>query len=166
VELVSSGFAIAALAPWLDRERKLPPSLAILGAMAALAAAISTYGFPSLAGVQRDLRAGKLGRYSEDVLAAGCTHLAGNYWKVWPTILHVGMLRHAAGRDAELWGITFRSTPTREMAQRTAGRPPRVCMLPGVDQSRLATYAFGALSLVERRGAIDVYEPSPASPRD
>ncbi len=165
VELVSSALAIAALAPWLARERKLPASLQVLGAVAALAGAISTYGFPSLAGVQRDLRESKVGRYSDDVLAAECTHLAGNYWKVWPTVLHVGMLRHAAGRDAELWGITYRSTPTREKALAASGRPTRICQLPGVDQHRLESYGFGALTLVERRGAVEVYEPSTAPPR-
>ena len=115
--------------------------------------------------MQRDLRESKVGRYSDDVLAADCTHLAGSYWKVWPTVLHVKMLRHAAGRDADLWGITFRSTPTREQALAASDRPTRICMLPGVDQRRVESYGFGTLTLVERRGAVEVYETSTASPR-
>ncbi len=164
VQLLSSALAIAALAPWSDRERPLPASLSILGAVAVLAAAISSYGFPSLAGVQRDLRDYRLGRFSDDVFAANCTHLASSYPKVWPAVLHVNMLRHAAARDDVLWGIAFRSTPTRELARGTPERPPRICMLPGADQRRIESYGFGALSLVERRGALEIYEPSPAPP--
>ena len=164
VQLISSAFAIAALAPWLDREKRPRASLRVFGAAAALAAAISTYGFPSLAGVRTDLRT-RLGRYSDDVIAADCTHLAGGYWSVWPTVLHVNMLRHAAGRDDQLWGIAFRSAPTRELARAASGRKPRVCMLSGADPRRIEAYGFGDLSLVERRGEIEVYETSPASPR-
>jgi len=162
VQLISSALAIAALAPWLDRERRPSTSVQILGGVAVLVAATLNYGFPSLAGVRSDLR-DRLGRFSDEVLAADCTHLAGNYWRVWPAVFHVNMLRHAAGRDDVLWGIAFRSAPTGEQARLASGHFPRVCMLRDADPRRVEAYGFGSLSLVERRGAIDVYQPQPPS---
>jgi hypothetical protein len=158
VQLISSALAIAALAPWLDREKRPSTSLQILGGAAAFVAAFSSYGFPSLTGVRSDLRE-RLGHFSDEVLAADCTHLAGNYRKVWLAVFHVNMLRHAAGREDVLWGIAFRSAPSREIARRASDRPPRVCVMQGADAQRIESYGFGALSLVERRGPIEVYQP-------
>jgi len=161
IQLVCAALAIAALAPWLARERRLPVSLQALGVVAAFAAAISTYGVPSLSGVRSDLDE-RMGAHSADVLAAGCTHLAGRYWKVWPSVLHVNMLNAAAGRDDVLYGVTFRSVHTRELSRAATDHPPRICMLPGADPRRIEPYGFGPLSLVERRGEVEVYGTSPS----
>jgi hypothetical protein len=160
VQLLASAAAIAALAPWLDRARRPSTSVQVLGGAAALAAAMLTYGFPSLAGVRSDLR-DRLGGFSDDVFAADCTHLVGRYWKVWPTVFHVNLLRHAAGRDDMLWGIAFRSAPTREKLRPVLDRSSRLCVLRGGDPRQAEAYGFRSLALVERRGAIDVYQPQP-----
>ena len=160
VQLLASAAAIAALAPWLDRARRPSTSVQVLGGVAALVAATLSYGFPSLAGVRGDLQ-DRLGGFSDEVLAADCTHLAGGYWTVWPTVFHVNLLRYAAGRDDMLWGIAFRSAPTREALHPASDRLSRVCVLSGGDPRHVEAYGFRSLSLVERRGAIDVYQPRP-----
>ena len=160
VQLLGSAAAIAALTPWLDRARRPSTSVQVLGGVAALVAATLSYGFPSLAGVRGDLQ-DRLGGFSDEVLAADCTHLAGGYWTVWPTVFHVNLLRYAAGRDDMLWGIAFRSAPTREALHPASDRLSRVCVLSGGDPRHVEAYGFRSLSLVERRGAIDVYQPRP-----
>lgn len=115
--------------------------------------------------MRSDLR-DRLGRYSEEALAADCTHFAGDYWKVWPTVLHVNLLRRAAGRDDMLWGVAFRSAPTRDQLRPAPDRPARVCVARGDSLRRAEKYGFTSLSLVEQRGAIDVYQPTLAGEVD
>ena len=162
VQLLQCAAAIAAVAPWLGRDLRVPRSVPILGAVVTLLAAAATYGTPSLDRVRSDLRS-RLGHLSDEVLAAHCTHLAGDYWQVWPAVFHVNMLAHEAGRREMLWGVSFRSAPTREKLRPRLGQTTRVCVLRGSNVKRARKYGLITLPIVERRGLIDVHASAPSS---
>ena len=74
-----------------NRRRRLP----ILVASLLLLGVAWGYGFPSPRRVRADID--RLSVLTPDVLAAGCTHIAGNYWTVWPAIFHVNLALLRAG---------------------------------------------------------------------
>jgi len=55
-----------------------------------------SYGFPSFSGVQDDLNR-RIGTRTTDVLEGRCTHVAGNYWVIWPTVFHANLIRYQRG---------------------------------------------------------------------
>jgi hypothetical protein len=77
-----------------------------------LASAAWAYGLPSVRRVRADLD--RFGRLTPDVLAAGCTHIAGNYWTVWPAVFHVNLTLYERGESRTIWGVTFRGQPASE----------------------------------------------------
>gem|GEM_PF-1593244 len=72
------------------------------------------FGFPSPARAREAVDAG-LGLHSEAVLASGATHVIGNFWRVWPAVFHANLRLDERGDDRKIWGITYRSAPTRDL---------------------------------------------------
>jgi hypothetical protein len=71
---------------------------------------IRQFGVPSPAAARQTLEA----QFSMDraaLLAAGCTHLVGNYWLVWPRVFDY----NAGVPGKRIWGITERSQATRDL---------------------------------------------------
>ncbi len=127
-----------------------------------LASATSSYGLPSLAGVRRDLDR-KCGALTDDLLAARCTCLAGDYWKVWVAVFHANLVLHERGEARTLWGLTFRSSPTYAVWKRVP-MGQRMVAIPkgdGLGEVWLRTYQFPELREVEVRRTIRVLEPIP-----
>jgi hypothetical protein len=52
------------------------------------------------------------GIHSDALLRAGATHVIGDYWQVWPAVLHANLRLREAGVDRRLWGISIRAAPT------------------------------------------------------
>lgn len=74
------------------------------------------YGPPSVTGARQALDAG-LGRQSSEILAGGATHVIGTFWRVWPAVFHTNLSLFERGESRRVWGITFRSLPTRHLWQ-------------------------------------------------
>ncbi|HVS38418.1 MAG TPA: hypothetical protein VMS17_22865 [Gemmataceae bacterium] len=152
-----------------------------IGAAAAVllaVAAVVGFGVPSLAGVRADLavrhlpkpaRHGLLatfepgpGMSADDIVVAGCTHVAGDYWQVWPAVFEANMkIADQRGRRV-VWGVTNRSSPTRRYWRRTPPEQMRVAVPPGDDPKAaayLAAYGFPPLVVVEKRPTIWVMRP-------
>ena len=53
-----------------------------------------------------------MGGLTPDVLAANCTHIAGQYWTIWPSVFHANMVLHERGERRTVWGMGFRCDPT------------------------------------------------------
>jgi hypothetical protein len=75
------------------------------------------YGRPSLHGVRTDLDGlrglatnppGYIRERTADVLAAGCTHLAGRYAAVWPIVFQANLALYERGSDRVVWGVAGR----------------------------------------------------------
>lgn len=142
---------------------------AFLAALAALPlAALVAGGPPSLAGVRRDLD-GVAGRWTEDVLAARCDLVAGDYWSVWPAVWHVALTAHERGLDRAVYGVTHRANPT---VGAWWGRPReglRLCRPRGAAPEReaerwLRAYGLWPVVLLERRETVDVMGLAPGRP--
>jgi hypothetical protein len=117
---------------------------------------------PSLTGVRA--RVGQIHRFGVDtseVLAARCTHVAGDYWKVWTVVFHANQIRHEHG-EAPLWGITARSTPTQQLWSKV----PREEMLVAVPvgDEKLADFYFRhyrlpEMEVVEKLRSVTLWRP-------
>ena len=93
--LLHLGAAALLAEPLAHAARLARPALA--AALVALpAAALAVGGPPSLAGVRADLDR-VAGRWTEDVLAAGCDLVAGDYWSTWPAVWHAGLVARERG---------------------------------------------------------------------
>jgi hypothetical protein len=149
------------------------------GASALLAAAaIFAYGFPSFAGVRADLAVRRLptplatgllptfqpvpGMSADEILAAECTHVAGDYWQVWPAVFETNLKMADRHVNRVVWGVTFRSSPTRRYWSRTPLESMRVAVPPG-DDPLAALYlkdcGFPLLVVAEKLPTIWVLRP-------
>ena len=89
-------------------------AIATAGLVIVLAVAVVLkFGPPSPRGV-RVILDKRFGTCTKDVLTSGCTHICGDFWKVWPAIFHVNMVLHEQGSKRCVWGITNRSEPTQD----------------------------------------------------
>jgi hypothetical protein len=118
-------------------------------------------GPPSLDRVYRSLDR-TLGALTSDLVDTRCTHLSGNYWKVWIAVFHVNNYYYGSGRPERIWGITHRSAPTRDLWGHTPDRELRLA-IPIDDQESLNYlnyYDFPRLHEVETHGTIRVLVPT------
>jgi hypothetical protein len=137
-----------------------------LGALAVpllLLAAVFGYGYPSLENARRQLDH-TLGLCTNDILAARCTHVAGNYWTVWPVVFHANLAQYEQGQTAPVWGITTRCEETlgrwRDMPRDAA----RIAVAAGGDADAdpyLSAIGFPVLEVAEKRPTVWVLR-SPA----
>lgn len=153
----TSVLAIAPLVSWLDwRGWRWAWTFAPL----ILAIVVSSYGYPSLPSVREDL-AKRCGSRTSDLLASRCTHLAGNYWEVWPAVFHANLVHYERGEEAMVWGVAFRSDPTRSLFSNVPRDQMRIA-IPHQDQhapALLRLYRFPLLNLVEKRPTLTIYCP-------
>jgi hypothetical protein len=85
--------------------------LYFLAAPFLLLAPFYQFGIPSIARVRTDLDR-NLGACTKDILNAGCTHVAGDYWKVWSSVFHANLVLYERGEERMVWGLSNRSGPT------------------------------------------------------
>jgi hypothetical protein len=127
------------------------------------AATIYSYGFPSLAGVRANLDR-RLGEHSHDAVAAGCTHIAGDYWFVWKTVYHANLLKAERGLPGEVWGISMRGRPAWPRWRDMPPEEMRIGVEPEhFDDAAYYCREFGLppLELLEKRPHLWVYRPVP-----
>src|SRR5262249_19733539 len=78
-----------------------------VAAASVLAAIGITYGQPSASAVRACLDE-RLGGATEAILESGCTHVAGDYWRVWPAVFHANWKLREHGETRAIWGVTYR----------------------------------------------------------
>jgi len=134
----------------------------ILAALTLSMAALSSYHSPSLKKVRSDLDL-TLGSRTSDILAARCTHVAGDYWKVWPAVFHANLVLHEQGESRTVWGISLCSTPTRPQWQALPLEEIRVAVSADDGQNAetwLQAFHFPPMVEVERHPTIYVLRPA------
>lgn len=96
---------------WLQNNVKLA-SGAVLMAVIGVVPVLLKYGVPESQNLTRGLRKDH-GEMARQITEAGCTHMAGDYWIVWPTVF----LANAAKTDGSdpIWALSHRSTPTMNL---------------------------------------------------
>jgi hypothetical protein len=96
---------------------------------------------------------------AEAIVAAGCTHVIGSYWRVWPAVLQADELLWQRGEDRRVWGITARSRPTLDLWQPRSWDGMRLAVIRGDGVAPIAMHVFKIppLHLVETRPGVRVY---------
>lgn len=157
--------AASLLAEPLARAVRLARPALAAALLALPVAAVVAGGPPSLAGVRADLDA-VAGRWTEDVLAARCDLVAGDYWTTWPAVWHVALVSHERGLDRPVYGVAHRANPTVPLWWSRPHQDLRICRPHGAAPERearrwLETYHLWPVRLLERRETVDVLAPAP-----
>jgi len=109
-----------------ERWGKVANALALA---ALLPLAFLRYGPPSPAAAHAALGAGPGAEDGRKIVADGCTHVLGDYWRVWPAVFQARVMLRDRGEDRKVWGIAFRSTPTWDLWRRLDWRRARIAVL-------------------------------------
>jgi hypothetical protein len=137
---------VGAVLPRMVGSRRLHVAL---GLTMTLAVAF-THGWPSRAVVRAAIDR-SCGRYTDDVLAAGCTHLAGGYWHVWTTMFHANLRLADQQPSRRVWGISHRCEPTARYWRQIPASETRIGEIVG-DEAQSAAFRqlYRAPSVVAR----------------
>jgi hypothetical protein len=131
--------------------RAFRAACALLG-MLAVAGAAFTFGPPAPGKIRGLLEAAS--PLTPEVVSLHCTHVAGNYWKVWPAVVMANEALHQRGEDRQVWGVSHRAFPTLEQA--TAMPPDRVRIAVGLDDPEpgfwMRRYGFPSKLVLLERG--------------
>lgn len=139
--------------------RAARPALA-LAILLVPAAAVLAYGPPSLARVRAHLDA-KLGTWTEDVLAARCDLVAGDYWSVWPAVWHSAWVARQRGLP-EPYGMTHRANPTVGFWSARPRQQLRICRVRGEEidaEHWLRAFHLWPVRELESRETVEVVVP-------
>jgi hypothetical protein len=131
------------------------------GAPCLVGAAFLSFGMPSLHQVRADLDR-RCGAYSADLLACGCSHFAGNYWRVWPSVFHANLLAHEQHERRMIWGVTYRGEATWRKWRHMPPEDVRVALPADGDAEAidyLKQFGFLPLTKMERRQTISLVRP-------
>jgi hypothetical protein len=161
--LLQGAFAILAagqLTPAMSV--RLSRRMYVLATAGLFLAALTSFHLPSVKRVHKDLD-GTIGMRTADILEARCTHVAGDYWKVWPAVFHANLVLREKGEKGTVWGITLRGWPTRSQWQHLPLERIRVAV--PLDDRETAEFWLQAFQLppmvvVERRSTIYVLRPA------
>ena len=124
--------------------------------------AVAAYGPPSLRTVRDDVARRANAGWAEEILAAGCTHVAGDYWRVWPAVFYGTLLMRERG-DHDVWGLTYRGESTRRCWRKVPRRQLRVCAAPSDAEATtwLARFGLGNMVPVADAPALRVFAVPP-----
>jgi hypothetical protein len=156
--------AVALLAEPLARLARTARPAFLAAAALLPAAALAVSGLPSPGRVRTDLDA-VAGARTEDVLAAGCPLVAGDYWSVWPTVWHATLVARERGLDRRIWGVTHRTNATVMQWWSLPRDGLRICVPLGEDAQAerwLRAFHLWPVREVERRATVSVRVPAPA----
>jgi hypothetical protein len=171
VFLLQGALAILAAGPLtpaiMDRLNRRPYVVAAIGL---LLAALINFHSPSIRKVHDDLtHTYGLGGRTNDVLATHCTHVAGDYWKVWPSVFHANLILREQGETRTVWGIALRGEPTHTQWQHMPLDELRIAVPLGDRKEAekwLAWFHLPPMVVVERRSTIYVLRPAEVVSRE
>jgi hypothetical protein len=150
---------------------RLRRAVALSAAPALVLAALTAYGPPSLRGARAQLEhyefltgevPGDVAACTEAVIHGHCTHIAGDYWRVWPRVFHASMVLYERGEPRPVWGIAYRGEAARPAWQ---GMPPeQMCVAVVPEDGRLPvgllrSFQLPPLEEVERRPMLCILRP-------
>jgi hypothetical protein len=162
VFLLQMAFVVLAIGPLCA---SLPSSfrraLSVLAAPTLLAAALFNFGAPSPRAV-RDGIDRSFGKYSADLAATRCTHFAGGYWSVWPTVFHANLILHEQHAPHTIWGITYRGEVTQQDWRDMPAEDMRVAVPAEGDRDAgffLNQFGFARTTVVSKLPTISLLRP-------
>jgi hypothetical protein len=130
----------------------------VLAGLAVLLAAYVGFGLPSMSQVRSHVAI--VDPVTRDVIAERCTHVAGNYWDVWPIVYRATLKLYESGDPRPVYGVTGRAG---SVLQTVPPSQMRVALLASSDKEGeqwLQTYNLGPFKLSRRLPTITVLEAS------
>ena len=140
---------------WL---RRMPAMLTV--AMAVLTAIVHGPVSPRIVRAEIDAVAG---RYTDDLLAAGCTHMTGDYWHVWPAMFHANLRLTDEHSPKRVWAIAQRCGPTEKFWRQIPWTEMRIAEIVGDEQQSLEyrqRFRLPPVAAREQVGSIRVLCPT------
>ncbi len=163
VVLAHVAVVAAAAGPWLAAR---PPGwlrrAEWTGGGALCLTIVAAWGGPSVGEVETDLLRAH-GAGAVELRAAGVTHVAGDYWRVWPAVFVLNWDGHAVGRPP-VWGTTFRRQATAGYWEHFPRDRLRVGTFAGDPDAAEWRAELAPLRRLERRGPVEVWVPSEPRP--
>ncbi len=121
---------------------------------------IIRFGLPS-AHAARESVLQRIPDLEPQIMQAGCTHMAGSYWRVWPLVWRILLERYERGEPAKVWGVTVRSDDTQHLWSRIPWNEMRIC---GLKDDKELDYNLGFIGVTKARissqGDLLRFEPS------
>lgn len=114
-------------------------------------ATVLRFGLPS-APAAREAVLRTIPDLEPQITRAGCTHLAGDYWKVWPLVWRILLERHERGEPDVVWGLAGRSENTAPLWSNIPWHEMRICGLK--DDKGLAVNLIGHIGVLKPRVSI------------
>ena len=132
--VLSTAMAILVVAPFEGRlfYTKWIPAAA---AAAMLVSALIAYGRPSVRIVRAEIDE-NFGSMTNDILASRAELITGNYWKVWPAVLHANLVLYERGEHRAIYGATYRGSGTSRLWIHDHG----ICVAAPVHDTDAANY--------------------------
>jgi hypothetical protein len=136
--------------------------------LALLPAVFLRFGPPSPAAARAAFER-HVGRAAPAIVAAGCTHVIGSYWRVWPAVLRANEILWQRGGRRQIWGITARSRPTRDLWWPRSWATARVAVIRGDSMAAIARNFYEVPPLfpveapVAAASGVRVYSGAPPS---
>jgi len=162
--LLSAGMALPAMAAVLLLDgRPRWQRIANVVALAALVPAVwLRFGPPSPAAARAAFDR-HVGPAAPALVAAGCTHVLGSYWRVWPAALRADQILWERGVKGQVWGITTRSRPTRDLWEPRSWTAARVGVIrnDAVAGTAMSFYSVPPLFLTDAVPGLRVYSGTP-----
>lgn len=160
------GVGVASVWPLLGERvrRRAPLAVAVVSTLAVLV----RFGAPSWSKVRASIDE-SFGQRTDELLSAGCTHVIGNYYDVWPSVFHALIRFRDAGDERVLWGIGQRASVTMPTWRRIGAEKLKLCTgkehLEDVDAVGVG-YGLPHLSVVEELSTIRVLDGDQAALRE
>lgn len=156
------GLAMASVGVAVGPLLALRPRLSPVWVLIALPlAAVCAYGTPSVAAARASID-NATGRWTNDILDGGCTHVVGEYWHVWPATFHANMTLADRGDPRILWAVAFRSRPTHRHWLSFPQARMRLGVLktePSAEADLHWRWVFPTTVCVETRPTLEIHRP-------
>ncbi len=131
--------------------------LQTLGMVFTLLAVPTVWGPPSASVVKNRLKTSHSDGLNE-LIAARCTHVAGDYWKVWPAMYMVNWHYTDNSEPNRIWALSHRSEPTKQYWGHVPTDNIRVGCFVGDPKAAEYRNMLGVkLKHVETQGEIEVW---------
>ena len=127
-------------------------------------AAFWGFGAPSLSRARADIDR-TLGARTADVVGAGCTHVAGDFWTVWPMVFHANLVLYERGEPRVVWGVAHNSVATTDLWTRTPAGRMRVAVRPEefwLADDLFKSYGYASTTVVGTLPTVRVFRPDGA----
>lgn len=154
-----SAFVVLQFAALLPARFAAPGSRALL--IAFVVVGMVRQGPPSLGAVRQGLDQAA-GAYTAELLEARCTHVTGDYWRVWPAVFHANLELRERGASGTVWGIAQRALPTTAQWSQVPLSATRIAEIKGDEAQALHArrhYRVSETTVVAELSKIRVLAP-------